>query len=114
MQSDGFNHPESAMPSRRASWQGIAGIAGVAGLATIGLTALDMRPEEKRLAAVAQEAGRAAADPSMVWIPGGTYRRGLAEAHDARPVAEVEVDGFWMDRTEVTNAQFAAFVRATG
>jgi formylglycine-generating enzyme required for sulfatase activity len=26
----------------------------------------------------------------------------------------VRVDGFWMDRTEVTNRQFAAFVRATG
>ena len=33
---------------------------------------------------------------------------------DARPVHRVYVDGFWMDRTEVTNAQFARFVRATG
>src|SRR5439155_25383714 len=32
----------------------------------------------------------------------------------ARPVDEVQLDGFWMDRTEVTNAQFAAFVKATG
>src|SRR5262249_44673508 len=31
-----------------------------------------------------------------------------------RPVHKVYVDGFWMDKTEVTNAQFAAFVRATG
>ena len=27
---------------------------------------------------------------------------------------EIQIDGFWVDRTEVTNAQFAAFVRATG
>ena len=31
-----------------------------------------------------------------------------------RPVHLVAVDGFWMDRTPVTNAQFAAFVKATG
>ena len=33
---------------------------------------------------------------------------------DARPVHEVTLDGFWIDRTEVTNRQFARFVRATG
>src|SRR5207237_1410132 len=31
-----------------------------------------------------------------------------------RPEHEVKVTGFWMDETEVTNAQFAAFVKATG
>lgn len=33
---------------------------------------------------------------------------------DARPIHRVYVDGFWMDRTEVTNAEFARFVEATG
>ena len=33
---------------------------------------------------------------------------------DAKPVHEVTVSGFWMDRTEVTNRQFAKFVAATG
>lgn len=33
---------------------------------------------------------------------------------DARPIHRTRVDGFWMDATEVTNAQFAEFVRATG
>jgi formylglycine-generating enzyme required for sulfatase activity len=50
----------------------------------------------------------------MVWVPGGTFRMGSEEIPDARPVREVRVDGFWIDRTEVTNAQFGAFVRATG
>ncbi len=50
----------------------------------------------------------------MVWIPGGTFRRGSEDESDARPVRTIAVNGFWMDRTEVTNAQFAAFVRATG
>jgi sulfatase modifying factor 1 len=33
---------------------------------------------------------------------------------DARPIHRVHVDGFWMDATEVTNAEFAAFVESTG
>lgn len=33
---------------------------------------------------------------------------------DESPVHRVRVDGFWMDATEVTNRQFAAFVAATG
>ena len=33
---------------------------------------------------------------------------------DARPIHRVRVRGFWMDYTEVTNAQFARFVRETG
>jgi formylglycine-generating enzyme required for sulfatase activity len=33
---------------------------------------------------------------------------------DEYPKHTVTVSGFWIDRTEVTNAQFAAFVRATG
>jgi formylglycine-generating enzyme required for sulfatase activity len=33
---------------------------------------------------------------------------------DARPIHRVRVDGFWMDRVEVTNREFARFVAATG
>ena len=33
---------------------------------------------------------------------------------DSRPIHRVYVDGFWMDATEVTNEQFATFVKATG
>ena len=68
---------------------------------------------------------RGPAPEGMVWIPGGEFSMGASDPRgdreggpdgfsDARPVHRVRVDGFWMDRTEVTNAQFAAFVRATG
>lgn len=50
----------------------------------------------------------------MVWIPGGTFTMGSAEGQpDERPPHLITVDGFWMDKTEVTNEQFERFVRAT-
>jgi len=57
-----------------------------------------------------------AAPPGMVWIPGGQFWMGTAEDHmtDARPWHRVYVDGFWMDKTDVTNEEFAAFVKVTG
>ena len=52
----------------------------------------------------------------MVRVPGGEFWMGSdhADMEDARPVHRVYVDPFWMDRTTVTNDQFAAFVAATG
>ncbi len=68
------------------------------------------------------------APKSMVWIPGGEFSMGslnpknLCDSNtscgqgtmqDARPIHRVYVDGFWMDKTEVTNAEFEKFVKAT-
>ena len=61
----------------------------------------------------------------MAWIPGGEFSMGGVnpvgikdggheQMNDARPVHRVYVDGFYMDATEVTNAEFAKFVKATG
>ena len=51
----------------------------------------------------------------MVWIPGGTFRMGSNHHYpEEAPVHRVTVDGFWIDRTPVTNRQFKAFVKATG
>jgi formylglycine-generating enzyme required for sulfatase activity len=56
--------------------------------------------------------------PSMVWIPGGIYDMGasdsdrMALSHE-KPKHTVKVDGFYMDETEVTNAQFSRFIEAT-
>jgi len=65
------------------------------------------------------------APDGMVWIPGGEFSMGandppamddvgMKATVDARPIHRVYVDGFFMDTTEVTNAQFAKFVEATG
>ena len=51
----------------------------------------------------------------MVWIRGGTFWMGSADGSpDERPAHEIAVDGFWMDRTEVTNEAFEEFVHASG
>jgi formylglycine-generating enzyme required for sulfatase activity len=65
------------------------------------------------------------APEAMVWIPGGEFSMGAEDPRladhggpdpmaDARPIHRVYVDGFWMDKTEVTNDQFARFAKATG
>ena len=61
--------------------------------------------------------GPADDDPTagMVWIEGGVFTMGSAEHHrEELAPHEVTVDGFWIDATEVTNAQFRRFVEATG
>jgi sulfatase modifying factor 1 len=75
-------------------------------------------------ASASQATGASSATPSptpihreMAWIPGGEFTMG-SDAQDAepqeRPAHRVRVSGFWMDRTDVTNAQFRQFVQATG
>jgi formylglycine-generating enzyme len=51
----------------------------------------------------------------MVWIEGGTYTMGDDGGRpEERAAREVTVAGFWIDRHEVTNAEFDRFVAATG
>jgi formylglycine-generating enzyme required for sulfatase activity len=51
----------------------------------------------------------------MVWLVGGTFAMGSVDPRfpDAQPVHPVRVTGFWIDATDVTNADFAKFVDAT-
>lgn len=61
----------------------------------------------------------------MKYINGGEFSMGGVNSvgmdgggkermNDARPVHRVQIDAFYMDATEVTNKQFAKFVKATG
>ena len=53
----------------------------------------------------------------MVWIKPGAFLMGADNKQaspDEYPKHKVTVTGFWMDTTEVTNAAFAKFVKATG
>ncbi|KTC89290.1 SUMF1/EgtB/PvdO family nonheme iron enzyme [Legionella cincinnatiensis] len=53
----------------------------------------------------------------MAWIPGGDFIMGSNSSmanRNEQPAHKVHVNGFWMDKTDVTNAQFALFVEGTG
>ena len=67
------------------------------------------------------------APPGMVWIPGGEFSMGCAvpnngvcsvatmnAVNDSKPIHRVYVDGFWMDKNDVSNDEFEKFVKATG
>ncbi len=78
---------------------------------------------DQRVREVAERRERNEGAPEgMVWVPGGKFLRGSVDLNarqrqqygEEYPAHLVEVDGFYMDATEVTNAQFAEFVKATG
>ncbi len=51
----------------------------------------------------------------MVRVPGGRFAMGSVDGYlDEGPVHAVSVEAFWLDRTEVTVAEFDRFVAATG
>ncbi len=55
------------------------------------------------------------APTGMTWISGGRFLMGSDKHHpEERPARSVSAGAFFIDRHEVTNAQFAEFVRATG
>ncbi len=53
--------------------------------------------------------------PTMIRIPGGSFMMGSEDiSDDEKPVHQVQISTFYMAETEVTNAQFAAFLNAKG
>ena len=53
--------------------------------------------------------------PEMVHLAGGVFVMGSDQHYpEERPTHRVRVDGFWIDRTPVTNREFRRFIEATG
>jgi len=51
----------------------------------------------------------------LVYVPGGTFTMGSdSEDEDARPAHKITVKGFWLGKFEVTNAQYARFLKGMG
>ena len=95
---------------------------------------LDEGPVKGKQAAVTQDekpwtkpgtaAGQEIVGPdggTMVWVPAGSFRMGTtaedveyAVEKDEQPARQVEMDGCWIGKHEVTNAQYRAFCAATG
>ncbi len=79
-------------------------------LAHIGLLVLILQSGAAPLAHSDPPAG-------MLWIPPGEFLMGNSDPAapaSERPARTVKLDGFWLDIRPVTNAEFAAFVTATG
>lgn len=120
------------MKLRSFAFQIGAGLAAAVAVWLIAVSALDRVGGKPRAVAIGFQPTAALQRPpsgepptNMVWIPGGEFSMGCADPRgrpfggpdpmrDARPIHRVQVDGFWMDRTEVTNDGFRAFVSATG
>ncbi len=127
-----------AKPMQGLWW--LAGLVMFAIMSLVGWAVLVRHPAEPIPMAMPSPSLNAAFQPTvanttpptgpapegMVWIPGGEFSMGAAEPHgmdgnhvgmhakdDSRPVHRVYVDGFWMDKTAVTNEQFEKFVSAT-
>lgn len=107
----------------------VAAAAALSALERLTLDSLDLpsRPADgpfnpAHSAPSAQPAPNQAPNPTsttllrddLVWVPGGRFIPGDDMYPEERPAGPQTVKGLWMDRTEVTNDDFAAFVRATG
>ncbi|MGH2353793.1 MAG: formylglycine-generating enzyme family protein [Chloroflexota bacterium] len=76
-------------------------------------------PATHQAAVATLERPPATSREGMVFIPGGEFLMGTDDkegfpADGEGPVRRVRVDPFYLDRTTVTNSQFAEFVKATG
>lgn len=88
----------SSLPGRRTFLLGALALGGFG--AAYGITKLTSRSPR-----------------GMKWVPGGEFTMGSADPalpRNERPAHAVQVNGFWIDETEVTNAAFREFVSATG
>ena len=96
-------------------------LLGILGISLVLLFSVGTRASPRFISSSTAQTVRAQADrkasPDMVWIPGGTFLMGTNDKEsfpNERPAHLVQVQGFYMDMHDVTNAQFAKFVEATG
>jgi formylglycine-generating enzyme required for sulfatase activity len=72
-------------------------------------------PVVEPMPAVGEAWTRSADEMVMVYVPAGEFEMGSKDGpDDEQPVHTVGLGGFWIDQTEVTNAQFAAFLNERG
>ena len=97
----------------RPPWFFFASVVGGALLLTVSACG-GGRAEDKQQAAAAPRECPGIAD-TPVHLAGGRFEMGEEDVYDEEgPVRQTTVGGFWIDPHEVTNRQFASFVKATG
>lgn len=86
------------------------------GVLALGMTLIQCSSEKKQTSG--KEIKEAVHAPSgMVFIEGGSFQMGGRSNqayYDEFPVHEVSISSFFMDESEVTNAEFQEFVETTG
>jgi formylglycine-generating enzyme required for sulfatase activity/tRNA A-37 threonylcarbamoyl transferase component Bud32 len=118
--SEHLRRRRPSLPARARAWG-----VGVAGLFLVVLVALGVALAPRLLEVISKEkpsalsAGDTWTRPAdgmvMVYVPGGEFEMGSTEGDEnEQPVHIVALDGFWIDQTEVTNAQYQSCVDAGG
>ena len=114
------------MFSHRFSWRMTVALAALLTFALLGVGLWfarvdatpapkpEPKPKREQTACVLPAPARDAPHPGMAWVPGGSFEFGDTTYPEELPIRKTSVTGFWMDRTEVTNDEFAAFIKATG
>ncbi|TEA80030.1 formylglycine-generating enzyme family protein [Allopusillimonas ginsengisoli] len=102
-------------PRRRTLLLAGAGVVGL--LAAGGALGWFTRPAQQPTAPTVIVGDGVTTPQDMAWVPAGVFLMGsdskMAQPNE-RPAHQVKVHGFWMDRTHVSNDQFAQFVKETG
>ena len=86
---------------------------------TLSLAAIACSQAERETSGISSDtaAHRQCSEPEMrvVRIEGGEFPMGQTDVYpEEGPVRSTKVDGFWIDATEVTNRDFARFIKETG
>ena len=98
-----------------AGWASFPGKAGAGADTRAGVASREVARIACALPALPVASGQPADVPAgMAWVPGGKFVAGDSVYPEEAPGRPAQVAGFWMDRTEVSNDQFARFVAATG
>lgn len=94
------------------SGRGLDASAAVSPLTAAAITSSqtpETIPESGAVRSVVLPGGSGAVD--MVYVPAGAFMMGSGDgASDEQPLHQVFLDAYWIDRTEVTNAQYALCV----
>ena len=115
-QTLGYSTVDSEVPSKRKTGVLlVVAVVVILGLAGVGTGAYFMlRPKTNTVVSKPPPTPPTAIKPDLVLIDGGTFQMGRkGGALQESPPHPVDVQSFYMDKTEVTNAEYAMFVRET-
>jgi formylglycine-generating enzyme required for sulfatase activity len=116
-QAEAIQPPQAGSQVRRLPRKVLWAAAGAVLIAGIGFIAAQFLAHRAPPEPVVVAGDGVRGPKGMVWVPEGEFLMGsdhqLAQRNE-RPAHPVRVHGFWMDEAHVTNAQFRAFIEATG